>query len=303
MTNRSFSGIIPPVITPFTESGKYDEESAKILIDNLLESEVDALFFLGSIGEFSQLSLQMKKEIADFVISYIDGRVPVLIGTGSNTIKESVEFSQYVESIGGDGIVVISPYYWKLSDEELLHYFDSIAKSVSIPMMLYNFPDRTGHNLTSDFIVTLVEKNPNIVGIKDTVDSIAHIKELIVNVTGRFPNFSVLCGYDDHLLNTLFMGGAGGIVGSSNFAPGLFTDLCKAYKAGDFAELKALNDQILKVSGIYSNGSSILSTIKEALIQQGLDINPASLVPFKEVSEAEKSKIRETLESLDKINT
>lgn len=298
MANHSFSGIIPPVVTPLDEHGNFDKTSAKAVIDYLIESKVDGLFFLGSIGEFSQMNTKTRKEIAEFVTVYVDKRIPVLMGTGSNTIKESIELSRFAESIGADGTVVINPYYWKLSEKELLNYFDSIANSNSLPMILYNFPERTGQNLSVDLIKTLVENNQNIVGIKDTVDSIAHIKDLILTVKSAFPNFSVLCGYDEHLLNTLFMGGDGGIIGTSNFAPELFAELYSAFQTNSFQQVKRKNDQILQLSQIYKNDASILSIVKECLIQKGFEITRYSLGPFSEVDEIGKENIKGSLYNL-----
>ncbi|GIO20225.1 hypothetical protein J18TS1_33250 [Oceanobacillus oncorhynchi subsp. incaldanensis] len=220
-----FSGIIPPVVTPISKEGNFDQDVAKLIIDYLIDSNVDSLFFLGSIGEFSQMSLKMKEEITDFVVNYVNKRVPVLIGTGSNTITESIHLSKFVEKVGGDGVVSINPYYFKLNNVELLNYFESIADSISIPMILYNFPDRTGQDLSPSLIKTLVKRNSNIVGIKETVNSITHIKDVITQVKNEFPYFSVLCGYDEHLTSTLFFGGDGGIIGTGNIAPELFVGL------------------------------------------------------------------------------
>ncbi|AQQ54178.1 dihydrodipicolinate synthase family protein [Planococcus lenghuensis] len=299
MTNPSFSGIIPPVVTPFDQHGEFDETSAKAIIDHLIEAKVDGLFFLGSTGEFSQMNTGLRKEITEFVTAYVDKRTSVLIGTGSNTIKESIELSRFAEQMGADGIVVINPYYWKLSEKELLRYFNSIANSTLLPMLLYNFPERTGQSLSADLVKKLVDSNPNIAGIKDTIDSIAHIKDLILTVKSAHPQFAVLCGYDDHLLNTLFMGGDGGIIGTSNFAPELFTGLYSAYQANDFQEVKKKNDQILRLSQIYKNNASILSVIKECLIQKDFNLSPSSLGPFSEVDENGKANIKGILQNLE----
>lgn len=298
LINHSFKGIIPPVITPLDENNHLDQASLKMTIDNLIESKVDGLFFLGSIGEFSQMNEKMRKKITEFVIDYVDQRVPVLIGTGTNTVLESVELSRFVERSGGAGAVVINPYYWKLSDKELLHYFDSISTSISIPMMIYNFPDRTGQDVDHFVVKSLVQRNPNVIGIKDTIDSISHIKNMILNVKTEYPKFSVLCGYDEHLLNTLLMGGDGGIIGTSNSEPGIFVNLLNAFRTNDMEKVKSLHLKIIQLSRIYGHEFSLLSTIKACMLQKGFTISENNLGPLSKIDEVGKSKIQQVLQEV-----
>lgn len=295
---RTFSGIIPPVVTPISKEGKFDQEASKQLIDYLIDSKVDGLFFLGSNGEFSQMSLKMKEEITEFVVDYVNKRVPVLIGVGSNTITESIHLSKFVEKIEGDGIVVINPYYFKLTDSELLNYFDSIANSVSIPMILYNFPDRTGQDLSPSLIKTLAEKNSNIVGIKETVNSVTHIKDVISKLKAEFPNFSVFCGYDEHLISTLFFGGDGGIIGTGNIAPSLFVRLYKAFGSNNLEKIKIYNKQINELTKIYNQDYQMLSVIKAGLRFRGLNIQNDSLGPYESVNNKGEKIIEKALKDI-----
>ncbi|CEI80492.1 MULTISPECIES: dihydrodipicolinate synthase family protein [Oceanobacillus] len=293
-----FSGIIPPVVTPISKEGNFDQDVAKLIIDYLIDSNVDSLFFLGSIGEFSQMSLKMKEEITDFVVNYVNKRVPVLIGTGSNTITESIHLSKFVEKVGGDGVVSINPYYFKLNNVELLNYFESIADSISIPMILYNFPDRTGQDLSPSLIKTLVKRNSNIVGIKETVNSITHIKDVITQVKNEFPYFSVLCGYDEHLTSTLFFGGDGGIIGTGNIAPELFVGLYEAFKSNDLEKIKIYSQQIIQLTKIYNQDYQILSVIKEGLKLKGFDIQSDSLGPYESLNQESKNFIERALKNI-----
>jgi 2-dehydro-3-deoxy-D-pentonate aldolase len=296
MIVHSFKGIIPPVITPIDQNSQLDQTSLKVIIDYLIDSKVNSLFFLGSIGEFSHMNETMRKKITEFVIDYVNQRVPVLIGTGSNTVAESVELSRFVERAGGDGVVVINPYYWKLSDKDLLHYFDSISTSISIPLMMYNFPDRTGQDLDHALVKNIVERNQNVIGIKDTIDSISHIKNIIMNVKDEHPDFCVLCGYDEHLVNTLLMGGDGGIIGTSNFAPELFINLLSAFRTNNMEEVKSMHLKIIQLSQIYGNEFSILSTIKECMQQKGFNISENNLGPLSKIDNEGKSKIQQIYE-------
>lgn len=141
-----FTGIIPPVSTIFTADGQLDKPGTAALIDDLIKAGVDGLFFLGSGGEFSQLGAEERKAIARFAIDHVDRRVPVLIGTGGTNARETIELSQHAQQAGADGIVVINPYYWKVSEANLIRYFEQVADSVTLPVMLYNFPALTGQD-------------------------------------------------------------------------------------------------------------------------------------------------------------
>jgi len=209
-----FTGIIPPVSTIFTADGQLDKQGTAALIDDLIKSGVDGLFFLGSGGEFSQLGAEERKTIAQFAIDHVDRRVPVLIGTGGTNARETIALSQHAQQAGADGIVVINPYYWKVSEANLIRYFEQVADSVTLPVMLYNFPALTGQDLTPALVKTLADSRSNIVGIKDTIDSVAHLRSMIHTVKAAHPHFTVLCGYDDHLFNTLLLGGDGAISAS-----------------------------------------------------------------------------------------
>ncbi|MGZ4161203.1 MAG: dihydrodipicolinate synthase family protein, partial [Neobacillus sp.] len=139
-TITKFHGIIPPVSTILHKDGRIDEKGMGNLIDFLINSKVDGLFFLGTGGEFSQMSVELRKEVAEFAAQYVDGRVPVLIGTGSTSTKETISLSLHAKEIGADGIVVINPYFWPLSEDHLFQHYGDITKSVDLPILLYNFP-------------------------------------------------------------------------------------------------------------------------------------------------------------------
>jgi 4-hydroxy-tetrahydrodipicolinate synthase len=285
-----FSGIIPPVPTVFTENGVFDTAGMALVIDHLVGAGVDGLFFLGTGGEFSQMSHEERLEVAEFAVRYTAGRVPVLIGTGSTSTREAVALSCHAQSIGANGVVAINPYYWKVTEENLAGYFSVIAKAVDLPVLLYNFPALTGQDLYPAFVKRLVDANPNIVGLKDTVDSVAHLRDMIDVVKGAHPEFSVFCGYDDHLFNTLLLGGDGAISASANFAPDVSTGIYRAVKEGDLATAAALHTTILKLPRIYKVDVPFVGVVKEAMKLCGLAISAYSLPPAAPLG-AEKNAI------------
>ncbi|MCK0470534.1 dihydrodipicolinate synthase family protein [Halalkalibacter sp. APA_J-10(15)] len=293
---KSFQGVIPPVSTLFNEQGVLDKRQMSWLIDHLIGEGVNGLFFLGTGGEFSQMSVNERKEVAEFAVSYVNKRVPVLIGTGSTSTREAIELSQDAERVGADGVVVINPYYWVLSDEHLFSYYDDIAKSVDLPVVLYNFPNLTGQDLSVDLVSKLADAHENIVAIKDTVDSVGHIRELIIKVKGKHPHFSVLCGFDDHLLNTLQLGGDGVISASGNFASQLSVGIYEAFRKGDLEKAGKLYKQLAILPLLYKIDSPFVNVIKEAMRLCGMDVSTYELPPTKRLSEEKVEQVKQVLE-------
>lgn len=291
-----FSGIIPPVPTIFTEEGNFDEAGMAAVIDHLVTAGVDGLFFLGTGGEFSQMSHEERMTVAEFCVRYTAGRLPVLIGTGSTNTREAVALSKHAQSIGANGVVAINPYYWKVTEDNLIGYFSAIAKAVDLPVILYNFPALTGQDLHPAFVKRLVDANANIVGLKDTVDSVAHLRDMIDVVKGAHPQFSVFCGYDDHLLNTLLLGGDGAISASANFAPGISTGIYQAVRDGDLATAATLHRTILKLPRIYKVDIPFVGVVKEALRLCGLPVSAYALPPAAPFNEEKKAFARAVLE-------
>ncbi|MEQ2467558.1 dihydrodipicolinate synthase family protein [Niallia sp. Sow4_A1] len=291
-----FKGIIPPVSSIVDKEGNLKEKEMALLIDKLIEEKVNGLFFLGTGGEFSQMFIEERKAIAEFAVKYVDKRVPVLIGIGSANTREALQLSQHAEQIGADGIVAINPYYWNLTEENLYTYFSDIAKSVKLPVLLYNFPTLTGQDLTPDFVGELVLNHKNIVGIKETIDSIGHIREMIDKVKKVNPNFSVFCGFDDHLFNTLLLGGDGAISASANFAPQLSVGIYNAFLTGDFEKAVSFQKHLSILPQLYKIDSPFVNVVKEASELCGIDITTEVLPPTKTLSAEKKQQVKEILQ-------
>ncbi|MBU8909015.1 dihydrodipicolinate synthase family protein [Desertibacillus haloalkaliphilus] len=301
MNNQAtFRGLIPPVSTLFTENGKLDQESMKVVIDKLISDGVDGLFFLGTGGEFSQMTVDERKEVASFATEYVNGRVPVLIGTGSVSTREVIELNQHSKQVGADAVVVINPYYWPLSDDNLFQHYAEIAENTDLPILLYNFPGLTGQDLTPGFVLSLVEKYPNIVGIKETVDTAGHIREMILTVKAKYPHFSVLCGFDDHLLNTLTLGGDGAISASGNFAPELQIGIYQAYKQGNYEKAIELHQRLAYLPLMYKLDSPFVNVVKEAMKLRGIEISSTYVLPpARPLTEEKKLQLKEILQKAD----
>jgi 4-hydroxy-tetrahydrodipicolinate synthase len=292
---KKFSGIIPPVSSTFDRDGNIDKTAMKAVADFLIQKGVDGLFYLGTGGEFSQMNAAQRMALAETAVAIVDKRVPVLIGVGSTSTDEAVKLARHAEACGADGIVAINPYYWKVAPRNLDDYYQQIARSVSLPVIIYNFPDLTGQDLTPAIVKRLVLANDNIVGIKDTIDSVGHLRTMINTVKAVRPDFSVFCGYDDHLLNTLLLGGDGAITASANFAPDLSVGIYRAWQQNDLATAATLNKKLLQLPSIYALETPFVSLIKYAMQCVGLPVNTYCLPPILEASEEARSQVRELL--------
>lgn len=290
-----FYGIIPPVPTIFDENLELDRRGMGKLIDFLIEEGVNGLFFLGSGGEFNHMSLEERKEVAAFATDYVKGRVPVLIGTGGTNTREIISLNRHAKEIGADGVVIINPYYWPLTEENLLAHYGEIAENTEISILLYNFPDLTGQDLTPEIVIKLVDKYPNIVGIKETVDTAGHIREMILKVKSRYPYFSVMAGFDDHLLNTLALGGDGAISASGNFAPELTVGIYQAFRTGNYEKAIELHRKLAFLPLIYKLDSPFVNVVKEAIKLRGIDVSTYVLPPARPLR---AEQIRELIEIL-----
>lgn len=292
---KKFSGIIPPVSSTFDRDGNIDKTAMKAVADFLIQKGVNGLFYLGTGGEFSQMNAAQRMALAETAVAIVDKRVSVLIGVGSTSTDEAVKLARHAEACGADGIVAINPYYWKVAPRNLDDYYQQIARSVSLPVIIYNFPDLTGQDLTPAIVKRLVLANDNIVGIKDTIDSVGHLRTMINTVKAVRPGFSVFCGYDDHLLNTLLLGGDGAITASANFAPDLSVGIYRAWQQNDLATAATLNKKLLQLPSIYALETPFVSLIKYAMQCVGLPVNTYCLPPILEASEEARSQVRELL--------
>jgi 2-dehydro-3-deoxy-D-pentonate aldolase len=295
VNSYKFSGVIPPVSTLFDKEGNFDWKANEELCDYLIENEINGILFLGSMGEFSSLTMEERMVFAERMISYVNGRVPVLIGVGSTSLKETLELSQHAQTAGANGILVVSPFYWKFNEDQLFEFFTSVAKSITIPVLLYNIPLLTGQSLSPDLVAKLAQSCGNIVGIKDTIESLTHIWQVINSVKEKREDFAVFAAFDDLILPALEMGAAGSINGTAVFAPKSSVQLYKNFRIGDFKQ--ALNDHqtLTKLKSIYNVADPLFIGVKEAVHQSVLGYSTGVRPPASPCNENLKQKVNEFL--------
>ncbi|MFB0711492.1 dihydrodipicolinate synthase family protein [Buttiauxella noackiae] len=302
MSQPRFSGVIPPVPTLFNEHGEFDSVAQTILIEHLLSTPVDGLFFLGSAGEFAHMSQAQRTQVAEFCIRLVAGRKPVLIGIAYCGTQQTIDAGLHAQQIGASGVVVVNPWYNPLSEANLLQHYKTIASVLELPIILYNFPALTGQPLPVHVIRELALSCPNIVGLKDTVDTLSHIRETIHAVKPERPDFAIFAGYDEYLLGTLILGGDGCIPASANFAPQLTCGILDAYRKKDFSQAVELQQSLSWIPPLYSLDLPFYNAVKYALQLIGLNITVYSLPPASPLTEEMKLEIKNILLRAGVIN-
>ncbi len=290
-----FHGVIPPVATLFTPSGAFDRSAQARLIDFLVDRGVHGLFFLGSAGEAAHLSNDMRLEVAEFCLSHLAGRRPSLVGISVPSTSETIRYGQHARAHGADGVVAINPYYATLSDENIYQYFRSVAEAVELPLMIYNFPGVTKQDLPPRVIARLAMDCPSIIGLKDTVDTLSHIRQAIHLIKPQRPDFLVFAGYDEYLLPTLIMGGDGCVPASANFAPQLTCGIYNAYRGGDYAAAVAWQKRLVHIPQLYTLENPFFCVMKEAMQMVGQDVSTYVMPPAGPLSAENRKVVHDAL--------
>lgn len=288
------AGIYTPVVTAFQADGALDIEANKAVFDHLITGGVDGIVVMGSTGEFFSMTDAQKRELIDLAVSYAGGRTKVLIGTSCMRAEETISLANYALEKGADGVMVIGPYYFALSDESVEAYFDEVAQGVKGDIYLYNFPDRTGYDLKPEVTLRLARKHKNIVGYKDTVTQMGHTRKLITTMKKEFPDFVILSGFDENLAHNALCGGDGCIGGLSNLCPEIFCSWVKAVNEKNMEECAKYQQIIDELMALYDIGTPFIPIMKKAMALRGIPIQNYSTKPFLAPTE-EQTKQIETL--------
>jgi 4-hydroxy-tetrahydrodipicolinate synthase len=288
-------GIIPPIITPMDRDGNIDEEALSICLDFWVENGVTGLAPCGSNGEAPYLSRDERKRVIKLVVNKVGGKIPVIAGTGALTTKETVTLTRDAEEAGADGALVITPYYYKLSEREFLEHYREVIRSTRLPIIIYNVPLYTGVNLPVSVVVRLAESD-RVVGIKETSGSIAQIAELIRLVGDKI---SVLGGTTDVILPTLALGGKGALIGIANVIPKLCRKLYDDYADGRIDEARKIQLNIMPLNAVLFKKYNPV-TVKEALKMMGLP-GGHPRKPLQPLNEEEKREIAEVMKGMKLI--
>ena len=289
-----FKGCATALVTPFTNDGINFEELRKLIEFQILGG-IDGLVICGTTGESSTMSLVEKKSVIDFSVKVANGRVPIIAGTGGNNTADAVAMSKYAESVGADGLLLVTPYYNKTTQKGLIAHFSKIAESVNIPIILYNVPSRTGLNIEPEICLEL-SKIPNIVAIKEASGNISQVAK-IANLCND--ELTIYSGNDDQILPILSLGGLGVISVLSNVYPKFVHEMVMDYLTGNWQ--KATASQIYSlplINALFSEVNPI--PIKYALNKIGFNCGIPRL-PLIELSDKNKERIDTLLKETSKI--
>ena len=273
-----FKGAYTALVTPFKD-GKINYNKMAELIEFQINEGIDGLVVCGTTGESATLSDKEKRRLIKFTVETVNGRVPVIAGTGSNNTIHTIKLSKFAEKVGVDGLLLVTPYYNKSSQNGLIAHFKTIAESVTTPCILYNVPSRTGVNLLPDTVAKLADVE-NIVGIKEASGNFSQLLELMAKVP---KDFIVLSGNDDSIVPLLSIGGKGVISVLSNIYPKDVHNMCQALFLGETnyaKELQLRYANLIKALFIEPNPMPV----KDAMNILDMDVGNTRL-PLVEVSD------------------
>lgn len=287
-----FKGCGTAIITPFTEDGVNFEEFKK-MIEFQIREGADAIIVCGTTGESSTMTLEERKETIKFAIDVANKRIPIIAGTGGNCTKSAIELSKYAQEVGADAVLVVTPYYNKTTQAGLVAHYKAIAESISLPVILYNVPSRTGLNILPETCLEL-SKIENIVAVKEASGNLSQIAE-IANLCRD--NLTIYSGNDDQILPVLSLGGLGVISVLSNIIPKDVHNMVNYFFEGKNEEATKLQlDTLNLTSALFCEVNPI--PVKTACNMIGFNAGIPRL-PLIEMSEKGKERLRNELINFD----
>ena len=285
-----FTGAGVALVTPFKENGEVNFEKLEELIDFQINNGTDAIIICGTTGEASTMTHEEHLECIKVCAEYVNKRVPVIAGTGSNCTDTAIYLSQEAQKYGADGLLVVTPYYNKATQKGLIAHFEAVAHSVDLPIIMYNVPGRTGCNIQPQTAATLAKSVDNIVAIKEASDNISQVAQLMYLSEGVLDVYS---GCDDQIVPILSLGGKGVISVLSNVAPQETHDIVATYLEGNVKESARLQLKYLDlIKALFCEVNPIPA--KEALNLMGFEVGPLRM-PLTPMESANLQRLKESM--------
>lgn len=290
MKNTIFKGCGTAIATPFTEDGVNFDEFGKLL-EEQIKQEVDAIIVCGTTGESATMTDKERKDTIKFAIDKVAKRAKVIAGTGSNNTRAAIELSKYAESVGADGILVVTPYYNKTTQAGLIEHYKAIAEAVTLPIIMYSVPSRTGVNINPETCVEL-SKIKNIVAIKEASGNLSQVAKIAALCRD---NLDIYSGNDDQIVPILSLGGKGVISVLSNVMPRYTHDMTQKFFDGKILEATQMQlDAIDLIDALFSEVNPI--PVKYALNLMGYNYGKPRL-PLVELSAKNQERMREAMKN------
>lgn len=284
LTRQNLKGSMVALATPFRH-GKVDERGLERLLDFHLKNGTDVIVPCGTTGEATTLSHEEHKGVISFVIDYLNGKLPVICGAGSNCTEEAVPLLQHAKKKGANGVLVVTPYYNRPTQEGLFRHYEFLAKKVDIPIVIYNVPARTGVSIAPETVARL-SKIPNIVGIKEASGSLEQASRII-----SLCDLAVLSGEDSLTLPLLSVGATGVISVVANVAPKKVRDMVASYLSGEIKTARRLHYELFELSKVLFIETNPIP-VKTALSMMGMITGELRLPLCEMKSENRKELIR-----------
>ena len=287
-----FEGAGVALVTPFKANGDVNYDKLEEILEEQIAGGTYAIVICGTTGEASTMSPEEHLSVIKYGCEVVKGRIPVVAGTGSNCTREAVYMSQKAEEAGADGVLLVTPYYNKATQNGLIAHFTTIAEAIKIPALLYHIPGRTGVTMKPETIVSLCKNVPNIVGVKEASGNFSSIATMMNMADGCIDVYS---GNDDQIVPLLSMGGKGVISVLSNVAPKQTHDICQKFFDGDVkGSLQMQLDAIPLISALFSEVNPI--PVKAAMNMMGKEVGPLRL-PLTEMEDAHKEVLKQAMKS------
>jgi len=296
----SFSGIIPPLVTPLRARDQLDHAGLECLVEHVLAGGVHGLFILGTTGEAPSLSYRLRRELIDCVTKQVAGRVPVLVGVTDTSFVETVSLSRHAADAGATALVLATPYYFPAGQTELFDYVENLVRELPLPLVLYNMPSLT----KVWFEIETLEKlssHPSIVGVKDSSGDLAYFQRAIGLKTLR-PDWSIMIGPEALLPQAMSLGGDGGVSGGANVFPELFVGCYQACRDNNTTEIEGFKNRIDDFQRVYDVGkyaSRHIKATKCCLSLRGI-CDDFMADPFHRFKEPERARVQAILQSLNR---
>jgi len=291
-----FEGAAVAIVTPMNSDGSVNYEKLDEIIEEQIAGSTDAIVICGTTGEASTLSHEEHLDVIERCVKTVNKRVPVIAGTGSNSTETAIYLSVEAEKRGADALLLVTPYYNKATQGGLYQHFAQTAKAVSIPIILYNVPSRTGCNIQAKTAAKLFKEVDNIVGIKEASGNFSQIAELMKLTDGKIDLYS---GNDDQIVPLLALGGKGVISVLSNVAPKHTHDIVATFLAGDVKKACALQLQALDlINALFIEVNPI--PVKAAMNIMGKNVGPLRL-PLTEMEADNARKLEEAMKQFGLI--
>jgi 4-hydroxy-tetrahydrodipicolinate synthase len=284
-------GSMVALVTPMNADNSLDWASLHKLVDWHLEQGTHAIVAVGTTGESPTLNVDEHLAVIKKVVDQVNGRIPVIAGTGANSTSEAVELTQAAKDLGADACLLVTPYYNKPTQEGLFLHHAHIAQAVSIPQFLYNVPGRTGVDMKPETVLRLAQV-PNIVGIKEATGDLARAKLLIEQAPS---SFAIVSGDDETAVDLILLGGKGDISVTANVVPAAIARMCELALAGNAEEARAINNRLLPLhTAMFVESNPI--PVKWAVEQLGL-IQSGIRLPLTRLSEQYHQQVKTAMQA------